>query len=91
VDPVPDPLPLRKSGSAGNRTRASGSVARNSKPSLIRSLHDYLEAVALNFSRIGLVVFPEVGMWTNPRRLDWPSGPVRTMTTRCMREGRRDA
>jgi hypothetical protein len=28
VDPVPDPL-LRKSGSAGNRTRTSGSVARN--------------------------------------------------------------
>jgi hypothetical protein len=30
VDPVPDPLLLRKSGSAGNRTRASRSVARNS-------------------------------------------------------------
>jgi hypothetical protein len=30
VDPVPDPLLLRKSGSAGNRTRISGSVARNS-------------------------------------------------------------
>jgi hypothetical protein len=30
VDPVPDPLLLRKSGSAGNWTRASGSVARNS-------------------------------------------------------------
>jgi hypothetical protein len=28
VDPVPDPLHLRNSGSAGNRT--SGSVARNS-------------------------------------------------------------
>jgi hypothetical protein len=28
VDPVPDPLLLRKSGRAGNRTRASGSVAR---------------------------------------------------------------
>jgi hypothetical protein len=27
VDPVPDPLLLRKSGSAGNRTRTSGSVA----------------------------------------------------------------
>jgi hypothetical protein len=26
VDPVPEPLLLRKSGSAGNRTRASGSV-----------------------------------------------------------------
>jgi hypothetical protein len=30
VDPVPDPLLHRKSGSAGNGTRSSGSVARNS-------------------------------------------------------------
>jgi hypothetical protein len=30
VDPVPDPLLLRKSDSAGNRTRTSASVARNS-------------------------------------------------------------
>jgi hypothetical protein len=30
VDPVPNPLLLRKSGSAGNRTRISGSVTRNS-------------------------------------------------------------
>jgi hypothetical protein len=30
VDPVPDPLLLRKSGNAGNRARTSGSVARNS-------------------------------------------------------------
>jgi hypothetical protein len=30
VGPVPDPLVLRKSGSAGNRTRTSVSVARNS-------------------------------------------------------------
>jgi hypothetical protein len=29
VDPVPDPLLLTKFGSAGNRTRSSGSVARN--------------------------------------------------------------
>jgi hypothetical protein len=29
VGPVPDPLLLRKSSSAGNRTRTSGSVARN--------------------------------------------------------------
>jgi hypothetical protein len=29
VDPVPDPLLLRKSGSAGNRTQTFGSVARN--------------------------------------------------------------
>jgi hypothetical protein len=30
MDPVPDPLFLRKSGNAGNRTGTSGSVARNS-------------------------------------------------------------
>jgi hypothetical protein len=30
VHPVPDPLLLRKSGSTRNRTRTSGSVARNS-------------------------------------------------------------
>jgi hypothetical protein len=30
VDPVPDPLLLRKSDSAENRTLTSGSVARNS-------------------------------------------------------------
>jgi hypothetical protein len=29
VDPVPDPLLLRKSGSSGNRTQTSGYVARN--------------------------------------------------------------
>jgi hypothetical protein len=29
VDTVPDPLLLRKCGSAGNRTRTFGSVARN--------------------------------------------------------------
>jgi hypothetical protein len=30
VEPVPDPLLLRKCSSAANRTRCSGSVARNS-------------------------------------------------------------
>jgi hypothetical protein len=30
VDPIPDPLLLRKSGSAGNRTRTSGPLTRNS-------------------------------------------------------------
>jgi hypothetical protein len=30
VDPVPDPVLLRKSGSSENRTRTSESVARNS-------------------------------------------------------------
>jgi hypothetical protein len=31
VDPVPDPLLLRKSGSAGNRTRTFGSVGRKTE------------------------------------------------------------
>jgi hypothetical protein len=42
VDLVPDPLLLRKSGNAGNRTRASESVARNSDhttEAVIVSLH----------------------------------------------------
>jgi hypothetical protein len=30
VNPVPDPLLLRKSGSAGNRAQTSGAVASNS-------------------------------------------------------------
>jgi hypothetical protein len=30
MHPVPDPLLVRKSGSAGNLTQTSGSVARNS-------------------------------------------------------------
>jgi hypothetical protein len=30
VDPIPDPLLLRKSGTAGNRTWTAGSVARHS-------------------------------------------------------------
>jgi hypothetical protein len=38
VDSVPDPLLLRKPGSAGNRTRTSGSVTRNSD-------HETTEAV----------------------------------------------
>jgi hypothetical protein len=39
VDPVPDPLLLIKSGSAGNRTRAYGSVTRNPWPLDHRSGH----------------------------------------------------
>jgi hypothetical protein len=42
VDPVPDQLLLRKSGSAGNGTRISGSVARNS---------DHLTTQAVIFSK----------------------------------------
>jgi hypothetical protein len=38
VDPVPDPL-LFFSGSPGNRTRASGSVARNSDHQAVEADH----------------------------------------------------
>jgi hypothetical protein len=40
MDPVPDPLLLRKSGGSGNRTRTSGSVARNSD-------HETIEAFGI--------------------------------------------
>jgi hypothetical protein len=40
VDPDPDPLLVRKSGSAGNRTRTSVSIAMNSD-------HQAIEAVTL--------------------------------------------
>jgi hypothetical protein len=50
VDTVPDPL-LRKSGSAGNRTRASGSVARNSD-------HSAAEAVKVKKCR----AIPVIGL-----------------------------
>jgi hypothetical protein len=42
VDPVPDPLLLRKSGSAGNRTRVSGSVGRNSGHWTTEVVHTHL-------------------------------------------------
>jgi hypothetical protein len=45
VDPVPDPLLLRKSGSAGNRTRISGSVARNSDHQTTKAVLDALAAI----------------------------------------------
>jgi hypothetical protein len=41
VDPVPDPLLLRKSGSAKNRTRTSGSVARNSDHQTTEAVYPY--------------------------------------------------
>jgi hypothetical protein len=38
VDPVPDSLLLRKSGSAGNRIRTSGSAARNHRGGPLRTV-----------------------------------------------------
>jgi hypothetical protein len=48
MDPVPDPLLLRESGSAGNRTRTSGSVAKNSD-------HYTTEAVYVHVHRINKI------------------------------------
>jgi hypothetical protein len=44
VDPVPDPVLLGKSDSAGNRNRTSGSVARNSDHQTRKAVYedDYL-------------------------------------------------
>jgi hypothetical protein len=50
LDPVSDPLLLRKSGNAGNRTRTLGSVARNSD-------HKITEAVELRWMPIQFLTF----------------------------------
>jgi hypothetical protein len=42
VDPVPDPLLLRKSGNTENRTRTSGSVARNRGSQERSTYSDYI-------------------------------------------------
>jgi hypothetical protein len=58
VDLDADPLLLRKSGSAGNRTRTSGSVARNSDDKTI-------EAVSNNNTMIRKLMASELlGFWT---------------------------
>jgi hypothetical protein len=49
VDPAPDQILLRKSGSAGNRSRTSGSVARN-------AYYKTTEAVLKHITRDGIVV-----------------------------------
>jgi hypothetical protein len=50
VNPVPDPLLLRKSGSAWNRTRTSGSVAKNSD-------HYTTEAVVYRIINLPVVLY----------------------------------
>jgi hypothetical protein len=45
VYPIPDPPPLRKSGSAGNRTRTSRSVARNSDHWTIEAVYYHLHNI----------------------------------------------
>jgi hypothetical protein len=45
VDPVPDPLLLRKTGSAENRTQASESVSRNSDHSTTEAVYFLLRNI----------------------------------------------
>jgi hypothetical protein len=49
VDPVPDPLLFRKCGSAGNWTRASGSVARNSDHQTTEAVNFLLHNILIQF------------------------------------------
>jgi hypothetical protein len=57
VDAVPDPLLLRKSGSAGNRTRTYGSTARSyDTEAVVAGAH------LLNLLRFGRVVLHPSGV-----------------------------
>jgi hypothetical protein len=58
VDPVPDPLLFRKSGSAGNRTRTSGSVTKNSDhetTEAVEILYDILTEFGVLMKVVGLI------------------------------------
>jgi hypothetical protein len=65
VDPVQDRL-LRKSGSAGNRTRTSGSVATNSdhwtREGVVACYHRYETNLFANECFIGLEILTAVIM-----------------------------
>jgi hypothetical protein len=52
VEPVPDPLLLRKTGSTGNRTRACGSVAKEVNTFLVQQLNCRLLCVVLGSIRV---------------------------------------
>jgi hypothetical protein len=56
VDPVPDPLLLRKSGSIGNRTRTYGSVTRNSDHQTTEAVYFLLYNIYIYDRLCGLVV-----------------------------------
>jgi hypothetical protein len=53
VDPVPDPLLLRESGSAGNRTQTSGSVARKSDQLAPEAVD--VAALAISIPALGVI------------------------------------
>jgi hypothetical protein len=52
VDPVPGPMLLRKSGSAGNRSRTSGSVARNPDHDILLECDDMQFGICIPAFRI---------------------------------------
>jgi hypothetical protein len=52
MDPVPDPILLRKSGSARNRTRTSGSVAKNSDQKTTEAVPMYIRPSISTFGAI---------------------------------------
>jgi hypothetical protein len=54
VDPFPDTLILRKSGSVGNRTLTSGSVARNSDNKAIEAFELLLFLLLLLLSKMSI-------------------------------------
>jgi hypothetical protein len=60
VDPVPDPLLFRKSGSAGNRSRTSGSVARNSGGHIYHCTRIYFNCINCSSILIVMLSFPAV-------------------------------
>jgi hypothetical protein len=72
VDRIIDPLLFRKSGSAGNRTRTSGSVARNSDHQATEAvtLRDYTSEITTR-SR-ALVTFSLVVAWLQLSSADVP-------------------
>jgi hypothetical protein len=56
VDPAPDPLLLRKSGIAGNRTRNSGSVAKNSDHYTTEAVFEGLSGIIIQKKEIFMTV-----------------------------------
>jgi hypothetical protein len=60
VDPVPDPLLIRNCGSAENRTRTSGFVARNSDQGTTEA--DTSKSLTLNYYERVAVILDSVAV-----------------------------
>jgi hypothetical protein len=59
VHPVPDPLLLRKSGSAGNRTQSSGSVTRNSDHLTTEAVTQLLYTSHIKIWKLSKIMFSQ--------------------------------